>query len=157
MTSALATAVSASGTGFLAGSATAGPFPDAGLVALLAIGVLAVMLTVRFRRPLAPVGTAALVLLTLAAVPGTRTAALLLLAPVLAMLGAGLADRALPRDRPARAGAVLAVTVLVLLAATGPLLSAAASVTGPDRVAAPLPGDASEVATPVFGVAPTGG
>lgn len=132
-TTVLATAVAAFGTGLLAGSAPPGPLPGAALVALLATGATAVALTGRFRRPLAPVGTGAVVLLVLAAVPGTRTAALLLLGPVLALLLAGLADRALPRDRPARAGGVLAVAVLGSLAAAGPLVDAASSApaTGP--------------------------
>lgn len=148
VTTALATAVAAFGTGLLTGSAPAVPLPDAGLVALLAAGALTVVLSARFRRPLAPVGTGAAVLLALAAVPGTRTAALLLLGPVLAMLGAGLADRALPRNRPARAGGVLAATVLVLLAGTGPLVGAASAASGTGPVAAPVSGVAPAAALP---------
>lgn len=100
-------------------------------VALAAAGGLLVLLTARSRRPLAPVGTAAAALLVLAQFPDTRTAALLLLAPVLAVLGAGLADRVLDRARPARAGAVLAGTVLVLVAASGPVVTAAADAAAP--------------------------
>lgn len=127
-----AATVAVCGGGTLVG--LGGTLPDAvpGLVALAAVGGLLVLLTARSRRPLAPVGTGAAVLLVLALFPDTRTAALLLVGPVLAMLGAGLADRVLDRARPVRAGAVLAVTVLVLVAASGPLVKAAA-----DTVAQP--------------------
>lgn len=161
VTTVLATAVAALGSGLLAGSAPAGPLPDAGLVALIVVGALVVLLTVRCRRPLAPVGTGAVVLLALAAVPGTRTAALLLLGPVLAMLGAGLADRVLPRDRPAWAGGVLAATVLVLFAGTGPLVGAASAAASTSSDAGPataaVSGVAPEASVPRSVVAPTDG
>ncbi|MBP2370971.1 hypothetical protein [Pseudonocardia parietis] len=126
-----ATVLAALGGGMLLGLGGVLPDADPVPVALAAAGGLLVLLTARLRRPLAPVGTAAAALLVLAQFPDTRTAALLLLGPVLAMLGAGLADRVLDRARPARAGAVLAVTVLVLVAASGPVVKAAADAAAP--------------------------
>ncbi|MEQ3551702.1 hypothetical protein WIS52_14610 [Pseudonocardia nematodicida] len=135
-----ATTVAATGGGFLIGLGGAGPAATAGWAAAAATGAVVALATLRYRRPFAPVATGALVLLALSVFPGTTTPALLLLGPVLAMLGAGLADRALPRDRPARAGGVAAVVVLVLLAGSGPLVTAAAERAGPTGGAAPSAG-----------------
>ena len=125
------------GGGVLAGRAGVVPELGATQLAPVAAGAVLVLLTVRFRRPLAPLGTAAAVLLAASAFPDTRTAAVLLLGPVLAMLAAGLADRVLDRERPVRAGALLGATVAVLLAASGPVVTAAATSAAPAAPPAP--------------------